>query len=268
MTSLEIRVDPSTMGFDPVRLERITTHFDRYVEGPAPARAGSRRCRAAGNWRGPARGGHRDRENGARRHRRHDLAHLLDDQAGHLGRGDDALRGGSLRPQRRRRAGGSRQFAEPRVYVWGHADRAQRPRPRSEPVRDAPPALAHERAHLRLPPLAPGRRDLSREGLRLRPPTGRGPRRARSTDWCASPLLFEPGTRWNYSESTTVLGRLVEIWSGQPLDEFFRTRILDPLGMADTDWWCPPRRADRLAHALRALPAATRSPTRTSPAAR
>ena len=48
------------------------------------------------------------------------------------------------------------------------------------------------------------------------------------------PLLFEPGTRWNYSMSTDVCGRLVEVMSGQSLDEFFRDRILEPLGMRDT----------------------------------
>jgi len=66
-------------------------------------------------------------------------------------------------------------------------------------------------------------------------------------DWCSSPLLFQPGSRWNYSVSTDVLGRLVELWSGQALDVFFRERILDPLGMSDTDWWCPDDKQDRLA---------------------
>ncbi len=44
------------------------------------------------------------------------------------------------------------------------------------------------------------------------------------------PLLFQPGTEWNYGVSTDVLGRLVEVVSGQTLDEFFRTRIFGPLG--------------------------------------
>ena len=45
------------------------------------------------------------------------------------------------------------------------------------------------------------------------------------------PLLFQPGTRWNYSVATDVIGRIVEIVSGEPLDRFFRRRILEPLGM-------------------------------------
>jgi CubicO group peptidase (beta-lactamase class C family) len=54
--------------------------------------------------------------------------------------------------------------------------------------------------------------------------------------WASMPLLFEPGTEWNYGVSTDVLGRLVEVVSGQPLDEFFQQRIFGPLGMADTSF--------------------------------
>ena len=53
-------------------------------------------------------------------------------------------------------------------------------------------------------------------------------------DWARLPLRFDPGTRWNYSVATDVLGRLVEVVSGQPLDQFFQQRIFDPLGMKDT----------------------------------
>jgi CubicO group peptidase (beta-lactamase class C family) len=52
--------------------------------------------------------------------------------------------------------------------------------------------------------------------------------------WASLPLLFQPGAEWNYSVSTDVLGRVVEVASGQSLDEFFRTRVFEPLGMADT----------------------------------
>ncbi len=61
------------------------------------------------------------------------------------------------------------------------------------------------------------------------------------------PLLFQPGTRWNYGVSTDILGRLVEIWSGMSLDAFFRERILDPLQMPDTDFHVPAEKAERLA---------------------
>jgi CubicO group peptidase (beta-lactamase class C family) len=65
--------------------------------------------------------------------------------------------------------------------------------------------------------------------------------------WAALPLVFQPGTEWNYGVSTDVLGRVVEVASGMPLDEFFRTRIFEPLGMGDTTWWVKPEQADRLA---------------------
>jgi CubicO group peptidase (beta-lactamase class C family) len=52
--------------------------------------------------------------------------------------------------------------------------------------------------------------------------------------WAGLPLLFEPGAEWNYSVSTDVLGRVIEVVSGQTLDEFFDQRIFEPLGMTDT----------------------------------
>jgi CubicO group peptidase (beta-lactamase class C family) len=48
------------------------------------------------------------------------------------------------------------------------------------------------------------------------------------------PLLFQPGAEWNYSVATDVLGRVVEVASGLPLDRFFEQRIFAPLGMTDT----------------------------------
>jgi CubicO group peptidase (beta-lactamase class C family) len=65
--------------------------------------------------------------------------------------------------------------------------------------------------------------------------------------WAGIPLLFQPGTEWNYSVSTDVLGRVVEVASGQSLEEFFSSRILGPLGMADTSFFVPEEEAPRLA---------------------
>jgi CubicO group peptidase (beta-lactamase class C family) len=53
------------------------------------------------------------------------------------------------------------------------------------------------------------------------------------------PLLHQPGTRWEYSRSTDVLGRLVEVISGQTLGTFLNERILIPLGMADSGFSVP-----------------------------
>ncbi|MFD0054637.1 serine hydrolase domain-containing protein [Streptomyces sp. NPDC005047] len=71
---------------------------------------------------------------------------------------------------------------------------------------------------------------------------------AETVDLYASlPLQFEPGTEWNYSVASNVLGRLVEVVSGQPLDAFFAARIFGPLGMTDTGFHVTDEQAERLA---------------------
>jgi CubicO group peptidase (beta-lactamase class C family) len=52
-----------------------------------------------------------------------------------------------------------------------------------------------------------------------------------------APLLEDPGTRFRYSEATTVLGRVVEVVSAKAFDAFINDRILKPLGMTNTVWW-------------------------------
>lgn len=61
------------------------------------------------------------------------------------------------------------------------------------------------------------------------------------------PLMYQPGTRFEYGYSTDVLGRLVEVWSGQSLDEFFAKRIFAPLEMSDTGFVVPDAKLDRFA---------------------
>jgi CubicO group peptidase (beta-lactamase class C family) len=51
------------------------------------------------------------------------------------------------------------------------------------------------------------------------------------------PLMFQPGTAWEYSHATDVLGRVVEVVSGKSLYDFMKERILDPLGMTDTSFY-------------------------------
>ena len=71
---------------------------------------------------------------------------------------------------------------------------------------------------------------------------------ARACDiWAGIPLLFQPGTEWNYSVATDVLGRVIEVVSGQRLDEFFAARILRPLGMTDTGFYAGDTQLPRLA---------------------
>ncbi len=59
------------------------------------------------------------------------------------------------------------------------------------------------------------------------------------------PLAFDPGTAWNYSMSTDVCGRLVEVISGMGLDEYFAEHITGPLGMADTAFHLPADKVHR-----------------------
>ncbi|MFI2203392.1 serine hydrolase domain-containing protein [Streptomyces sp. NPDC020192] len=65
------------------------------------------------------------------------------------------------------------------------------------------------------------------------------------------PLQFDPGTQWNYSVASNVLGRVIEVVSGRPLDAFFAERILGPLGMTDTGFHVVPEQEPRLAELYR-----------------
>jgi CubicO group peptidase (beta-lactamase class C family) len=68
-----------------------------------------------------------------------------------------------------------------------------------------------------------------------------------AADLAGLPLLHQPGTVWEYSRSTDVLGRLVEVISGQTLGAFLAERILTPLGMADTGFSVPAPHQSRIA---------------------
>jgi CubicO group peptidase (beta-lactamase class C family) len=78
----------------------------------------------------------------------------------------------------------------------------------------------------------------SPELARLREVTGEDPGRF--------PLIYQPGTRWNYSVSTDRLGELIEVVTGQPLPGFLETRIFAPLGMEDTFYAVPAGKAARV----------------------
>jgi CubicO group peptidase (beta-lactamase class C family) len=62
----------------------------------------------------------------------------------------------------------------------------------------------------------------------------------------SAPLVFSPGEKWNYSNATDVLGRIVEVASGMSLEQFFQTHIFRPLGMHDTGFHVAPDKTDRL----------------------
>ncbi|HEU4649999.1 MAG TPA: serine hydrolase domain-containing protein [Croceibacterium sp.] len=59
------------------------------------------------------------------------------------------------------------------------------------------------------------------------------------------PLVYQPGTRWSYSMGFDLMGRVIEVVSGQPFDRFLLERFFDPLGMADTHFQVPRAKADR-----------------------
>lgn len=65
------------------------------------------------------------------------------------------------------------------------------------------------------------------------------------------PLMHQPGEKWTYGLNNDLLGCLVEVISGISLDEFFRTRIFEPLGMKDTYFLVPKEKANRLVNLYR-----------------
>ncbi|MFC9282001.1 serine hydrolase domain-containing protein [Streptomyces collinus] len=136
-------------------------------------------------------------------------------------------------------------FAEPRVYEGG-SGAAVRTRPAAGPV-----LVRHLLTHTagltfgfyhEHPVDA-----LYREaGLEYSVPPGKD--LAQTVEvYARMPLQFEPGTRWNYSVASNVLGRLIEVVSGRPLDAYVTERILRPLGMTDTGFHLTPEQVDRLA---------------------
>ena len=76
-------------------------------------------------------------------------------------------------------------------------------------------------------------------------------RNTTSAEFCADlaalPLMWQPGERFEYSHSTDVIGRVVEIVSGQSLEDFLQAKIFGPLGMVDTGFHVPPEQLHRLA---------------------
>ena len=68
------------------------------------------------------------------------------------------------------------------------------------------------------------------------------------------PLEFSPGSAWNYSISTDVCGRLVEVISGERFDDYLRRHLFDPLGMEDTDFHVPEEKRERFAACYQRAP--------------
>jgi CubicO group peptidase (beta-lactamase class C family) len=71
------------------------------------------------------------------------------------------------------------------------------------------------------------------------------------------PLQFDPGTAWNYSVSTDVIGAIIQRIEGKPLDQVFQERLFGPLGMTDTGFQVSPQNAHRIADCYAYHPAKT-----------
>ncbi|MFN7925166.1 MAG: serine hydrolase domain-containing protein [Bryobacteraceae bacterium] len=69
-----------------------------------------------------------------------------------------------------------------------------------------------------------------------------------------APLIFDPGTRWQYGQGIDLAGRLVENVSGLSLEDYFQQHILKPLGMPDTSFIVPPAKFDRVVTGYRRQP--------------
>jgi len=89
----------------------------------------------------------------------------------------------------------------------------------------------------------------AKEGLNFGPPMGMYPHKIKLKDaaeiWAKIPAVDHPGSRFIYGLNTDLLGRLVEIWSGKPLDEYMQEAICKPLEMVDTGFKVPEEKRSR-----------------------
>jgi len=238
---VKVELDPAAAGFDAQRLKRIDTHFARYVdEGRLPGWLAvvSRHGRIVH----VSNGGQRDIEAGlpveadtlwriySMTKPVTSVAAMMLAEEGLLEL-DDPI------------ATWLPEFTEPRVYVKGSAIKPLT-EPATEPIRvwhllthTAGLTYGFHHAH---PVDALYRAAGFEWGTPPDTDLAECVRR-----WARLPLVFQPGAEWNYSVATDVLGRVVEVVSGQPLDEFFADRIFGPLGMSDTGFWT--EHLDRLA---------------------
>jgi CubicO group peptidase (beta-lactamase class C family) len=233
MSELKAEVDPAEVGFDPERLQRLDRHFARYVDDgrlPGWLITVSRHGRLAHvSWYGS-----RDREAD------------LPVEAGTLWRIYSMTKPvTSVAAMMLAEEGGLEltdpvstfipSFAGVRVYAGG-SDLRQVTTPATEPVR-----IWHLLTHTaglsygfhRVHPV-----DAMYRAAGFEWATPPGVDLAEACDiWAGIPLLFQPGAEWNYSVATDVLGRVIEVVSGQSLDEFFAERILRPLGLTNTAFY-------------------------------
>jgi CubicO group peptidase (beta-lactamase class C family) len=137
------------------------------------------------------------------------------------------------------------EFADSRVYTRGSAQA-----PGTEPLRE-PVRIWHLLTHTSGLTYGFHHAHATDEIYRMKGFEYGSPQGMDLAATCAAyagmPLAFQPGTEWNYSVSTDVLGRVVEVASGKSLDTFFAEEIFAPLGMTDCGFQVPAQHQDRLA---------------------
>jgi CubicO group peptidase (beta-lactamase class C family) len=237
VTELTIETDPAELGLDKERLKRIDAHFARYVEDGRLA-GWLLTIGRHGHLAHVARCGSRDLEAGlpvtddtlwriySMTKPITSVAAMILYEEGRLALTDPVS---AFIPA----------FADVRVYDGG-SDQKQVTVPAAEPVRvwhllthTSGLTYGFHRVH-------PVDALLRAAGFEWGTPPGMDLAQACDT-WATIPLLFQPGAEWNYSVSTDVLGRVVEVVSGQSLDEFFADRIFRPLGMTQTAFSAGPQ---------------------------
>ena len=261
-SDLTVSTDPAEVGMDPTRLDRIDRRLARWVDdGQLPgflvtvARHG--RLVHVGRY------GHRDVENGLpveedTRWRIYSMTKPVTSVAAMMLYEEGAFELGDPITK------WLPEFAETRVYVAGSA---QKPvtAPQVEPIR-----VWHLLTHMsgltygfhHAHPVDAMYRAMGHEWGT--PPGADSAEVCRQ--WAGIPLLFQPGSEWNYGVSTDVLGRLVEVISGMPLDEFFEQRIFAPLGMRNTSFGLrPDDDVDSLARLYLATPGQPGGPSSAPP---
>jgi CubicO group peptidase (beta-lactamase class C family) len=243
VSDLTVEVDPAEVGLDPDRLPRIGAHFDRYVaDGRLPGWLLT--VRRGGRLAYVARCGSRDLEADlpvtddtlwriySMTKPLTSVAAMILYEEGKLALTDPVS---AFIPS----------FGDVRVYTGG-SDLRPVTVPAVEPMRvwhllthTAGLTYGFHRVH-------PVDAMYRAAGFEWSSPAGMDLAQACDA-WAGLPLLFQPGAEWNYSVATDVLGRVVEVASGQSLDEFFAARVLGPLGMTQTSFWADPEAAPRLA---------------------
>src|SRR4051795_5403708 len=242
-TVLNADTDPAELGFDAERLGRIDRHFDRYVDDgrlPGYLAVVARDGRIAH----VASAGKRDLESGAPVEldtlwRIYSMTKPITTVAAMILWEEGAF---ELRDPVERYIP---SFADARVYLRGSAQK-----PLTVPLTE-PGRIWHLMTHTS--GLTYGFHhthavdEIYRaNGFEWSTPPGMD-LAACCEAWAGMPLAFQPGAEWLYSVATDVLGRVVEVVSGQSLDEFFAERIFRPLGMTDTTFQVAEGDAGRLA---------------------